>query len=83
MPMKACNMKNKLDLILFLFPLCHSDLLSQKLWVVDNLLLDHVGLPQVVIVAVLLVIFIAGWIDVGNSVHPYSFDLSSNSPTVI
>ena len=30
------------------------------LWVVDNLLLDHVGLPHVVIVAVHLAI--AGWI---------------------
>ena len=33
----------------------------KKLWVVDDLLLDHVGLPQVVIVAVHLVIF-AGWV---------------------
>ena len=31
------------------------------LLVVDNLLLDHVGLPQVVIVAVHLVIF--GWVE--------------------
>ena len=38
--------------IVFLFPLGHSDLRSYKLWVVDNLLLDHVGLPQDVIVAV-------------------------------
>ena len=37
-----------------MLPLGHSDLL----WVVDNLLLDHVGLPQVVIVAVHLVIFL-------------------------
>ena len=33
------------------------------LWVVDNLLLDHVELPQVVIVAVHRVIFFAGWVD--------------------
>ena len=46
--------------ILFLFPLGHSDLLSYKLWVVDNLLLDHVGFPQVLIVVVHLVNF-AGW----------------------
>ena len=32
-----------------------------KLWVFDNLLLDHVGLPLVVILAVHLVIFCAGW----------------------
>ena len=32
------------------------------LWVVDNLLLEHVGLPKVVIVAVNLVIFCAGWV---------------------
>ena len=31
-------------------------------FIVDNLLLDHVGLPQVVIVAVHLVIFFAGWV---------------------
>ena len=30
--------------------------------VVDNLLLDHVGLPQVVIVTVHLVIF-SGWVE--------------------
>ena len=30
-------------------------------WGFDNLLLDHVGLPLVVIVAVHLVIFGAGW----------------------
>ena len=34
---------------------------SVKLWVVDNHLLDHVGLPQVVIFVVHLVIF-AGWV---------------------
>ena len=33
-----------------------------KLWVFDNLLLDHVGLPLVVILAVHLVIFCAGWV---------------------
>ena len=33
------------------------------LLVVDNLLLEHVGLPQVVIVAVHLVIFFAGWVE--------------------
>ena len=33
------------------------------LLVVDNLLLEHVGLPQVVIVAVHLVIFLAGWVE--------------------
>ena len=33
------------------------------LWVVDNLLLEHVGLPQVVIVDVHLVIFFAGWVE--------------------
>ena len=30
--------------------------------VVDNLLLEHVGLPQVGIVAVHLVIYLAGWV---------------------
>ena len=33
-----------------------------KLWVFDKLLLDHVGLPLVVILAVHLVIFCAGWV---------------------
>ena len=33
-----------------------------KLWVFDNLLLDHVGLPLVVILAVHLVISCAGWV---------------------
>ena len=33
------------------------------LLVVDNLLLEHVGLPQVVIVTVYLVIFFAGWVE--------------------
>ena len=33
------------------------------LWVIDNLLLDHLGLPQFVIVAVHLVIFFAGWVE--------------------
>ena len=42
-------------------PLGHPDILSQKLWAFDNLLLDHVGLPLVVILAVHLVIFCAGW----------------------
>ena len=32
-----------------------------KLWVFDNLLLDHVGLPLVVVLTVHLVIFGAGW----------------------
>ena len=32
------------------------------LWVFDSLLLDHVELPKVVIVAVHLVIFCAGWV---------------------
>ena len=32
------------------------------LLVVDNLLLEHVGLPLVVILAVHLVIFCAGWV---------------------
>ena len=32
-----------------------------KLWVFDNLLLDHVELPLVVILAVHLVIFCAEW----------------------
>ena len=36
--------------------------LDTVVWVVDNLLLDHVGLPQVVIVAVHLVILFAGWV---------------------
>ena len=31
--------------------------------VVDNLLLEHVGLPLVVILAVHLVIFFAGWVE--------------------
>ena len=39
-----------------------SDILSYKSWIFDNLLLDHVGLPEVVIVAVLLVIFCTGWV---------------------
>ena len=30
-------------------------------WVVDNLLLDHVGLPHVLDLAVHLVIFLAWW----------------------
>ena len=33
-----------------------------KLWVFDNLLLDHVGLPLVVVLTVHLVIFGAGWV---------------------
>ena len=33
-----------------------------KLWVFDKLLLDHVGLPLVVVLAVHLVIFCAGWV---------------------
>ena len=33
-----------------------------EFWVFDNLLVDHVGLPQVVIFAVHLVIFCAGWV---------------------
>ena len=33
-----------------------------KLWVFDKLLLDHVGLPLLVILAVHLVIFCAGWV---------------------
>ena len=33
-----------------------------KLWVFDKLLLDHVGLPLVVVLAVHLVIFSAGWV---------------------
>ena len=48
--------------ILFFFPLGYSDSLSKKLWVVDNLLLDHIELPQVVVVAVHLVILFAGWV---------------------
>ena len=43
--------------MLFILLLGHSDLLSYKLRVVDNLILEHVGLPQVVIVTVHLVIF--------------------------
>ena len=42
---------------------------SKKLWVVVNLLLDHVGLPQVVIVAVHMVIFC--WMGIGD--HPETF----------
>ena len=44
------------------------------LWVVDNLLLDHVGLPQVVIVAVHLVIFFC-WMGRGD--HPETFLLKA------
>ena len=36
--------------------------LYKKLWVVDNLLLDHVGLNHVVVVAVHLVNFLVGWV---------------------
>ena len=44
------------------------------LLVVDNLLLEHVGLPQVVIVAVHLVIFFF-WIGLGD--HPETFSLKA------
>ena len=33
-----------------------------KLWVFDKLLLDHVGLPLVVVLAVHQVIVYAGWV---------------------
>ena len=44
------------------------------LLVVDNLLLEHVGLPQVVIVAVHLVIFFC-WMGLGD--HPETFLLKA------
>ena len=34
----------------------------QNVWVFDNLLLDHVGLPNVLVVTVHLVIFLARWV---------------------
>ena len=49
--------------ILFFFPLGYSDSLSKKLWVVDNLLLHHIELPQVVVVAINLVNILAGWVE--------------------
>ena len=52
----SSSVKYKVVGILFFFQISHSDLL---LWVFDNLLLDLVGLPQVVIVAVHLVILLA------------------------
>ena len=41
------------------------------LWVVDNLLLEHVGLPKVVIVTVHLVTFLAGWVEGSIPRHIY------------
>ena len=35
---------------------------SEKIWVVDNLLLDHDGLPHVLGLAVHLVIFLPCWV---------------------
>ena len=54
--------------ILFLFPIGQSD--------IDNLLLDHVGLPQVVIVAVHLVVGCTPW-DFSVSPSPLGLDFGT------
>ena len=63
---------------MMLNPLKYFSILSLLLWVVENLLHDYAVLPQVVVVAVHLVI-ISGWMSKGDDSE--TFLLSSPSPS--
>ena len=53
--------------------------LTQKFWEVDNLLLDHVGLPHVLVLVVHLVIFGAGWVGGIIPKHFYYYYFASRA----